>query len=456
MAYVPFARKYRPKKFSQVVGQEAPVRILKNAVRSGKVAHAYLFAGPRGVGKTTLARILAKALNCPNAKEGEPCGECEVCREVDRGVFPDLVELDAASNRGIDDVRALKEAVQYKPIKGKHKVYIIDEAHMLTKEAFNALLKTLEEPPPSTVFVLCTTEYDKIPPTILSRCQRILFSRVPHEKIVDYLKDICKKEGLKCEEEALKLIARASEGCMRDAASLLDQAGVYGEGKVDRKVVEDFLGLLGENTVKEFLRMLLESRVDDAIRFLRSLSEKGYNLTKFWEMLEDAVSKAILVKGLKNPEGVINDYAQYEEFKKYPLEALLYTETIINRGKTDARTREPLRAYELAVLKSLIVKDILPVSQLKKALPSKEEQRSEERKPFEKLLESVKDPLVRRILEDAKKEEKNGKLVLRVDRELYERYKKELESLKAQHPFVEFELQEVKKKESDPSNKRLF
>ena len=229
--YIPFARKYRPKTFSEVVGQEVPVRVLKNAIRLGKLSHAYLFAGPRGTGKTTIARILTKAVNCLQPKEGEPCGVCENCVAIDKGSFPDLIEIDAASNRGIDDIRSIRDAVSYAPIKGKYKVYILDEAHMLTKEAFNALLKTLEEPPPRTIFILCTTEYEKIIPTILSRCQRLIFSKLREDQIVENLKRICQKEGLECEEKALYMLAKLSDGGMRDAVSLLDQVSTYGEGR---------------------------------------------------------------------------------------------------------------------------------------------------------------------------------------------------------------------------------
>ncbi|MCK5053000.1 MAG: DNA polymerase III subunit gamma/tau, partial [Anaerolineales bacterium] len=223
-------RKWRPQRWDEVVGQEHIIRTLRNAVRGNRVAHAYLFAGPRGTGKTTTARLLAKAVNClADSPADRPCGECELCTEVAQGSFLDLIEIDAASNTSVDDVRDLRDKINFSPNRGRYKVYIIDEVHMLSTAAFNALLKTLEEPPEHAIFILATTEVHKIPATVLSRCQRHEFRQLPVATILDYLRPKIEEEEFNIEESALELIARQATGSLRDAISLLDQLGSTGE-----------------------------------------------------------------------------------------------------------------------------------------------------------------------------------------------------------------------------------
>jgi len=225
-------RKWRPQTFDEVIGQEHVTHTLKNALPSGRISHAYLFAGPRGTGKTSMGRLLAKAVNCLSTEDNKPCNQCRICQAINEGRMLDLIEIDAASNRGIDEVRGIREKVGFRPNEARYKVYILDEAHMLTEPAFNALLKTLEEPPPHVIFVLVTTEPDKIPSTIRSRCQRFDFRRIPLQDMINHLSYIAQEEGLIVEPAALELIARSATGSLRDAESLLDQLMSYSDGKI--------------------------------------------------------------------------------------------------------------------------------------------------------------------------------------------------------------------------------
>jgi DNA polymerase-3 subunit gamma/tau len=256
--YVVIARKWRPTTFDEVIGQEHVTRTLKNAIQSGRVAHAYLFTGPRGVGKTTVARVLARSLNCAEGPTIKPCGECPVCTEIMHGTSMDVIEIDGASNRGIDEIRNLRESVRYAPVGGKKKVYIIDEVHMLTQEAFNALLKTLEEPPSHVVFVFATTQPLKVPQTIVSRCQRFDFRRIPAGLISARLEQICKAEGFKCDAPALSMISQRAEGSMRDAQSMLEQILAFSGGTATQEDIRPIMGLRGSETVSRIASAVID------------------------------------------------------------------------------------------------------------------------------------------------------------------------------------------------------
>jgi len=263
--YTVLARRFRPQAFDDVVGQEHVARALRNAIRAGRVAHAYMFTGARGVGKTSTARILAKALNCPNVVDGVPCNKCEICEGISAGNDVDVLEIDGASHRGIDDIRSLRANVGVRSMRTQYKVYIIDEVHMLTKEAFNALLKTLEEPPPNVKFVFCTTEPNKVPDTILSRCQRFDFSSITDRSIGDRLRDIAKIEGFEVSEDALELVARRARGSMRDSQSLFDQLLAFSDGTVSSDDVHRMLGTAGDDRLIDLFDAIIEHRPGEVL-----------------------------------------------------------------------------------------------------------------------------------------------------------------------------------------------
>ncbi|MBN1688097.1 MAG: DNA polymerase III subunit gamma/tau [Candidatus Omnitrophica bacterium] len=281
MSYLVFARKFRPQDFDQVVGQDAIVTTLKNAISQDRISQNFLFSGPRGVGKTSTARILAKALNCQKGPTVNPCQTCPSCVEITQGNSLDVLEIDGASNRGIDEIRNLRETVKFKPIQGKVKIYIIDEVHMLTTEAFNALLKTLEEPPPHVKFVFATTESHKVPLTILSRCQRFNFKRIPVKGIAEKLQEICKKEKIKHDKNALFQIAKSSDGALRDAEGLLDQLVSFSEGKIKEEDVLMALGLASEEIYFAILEAFKKGDAKKIFTLIDDLYNDGKDLVQF-------------------------------------------------------------------------------------------------------------------------------------------------------------------------------
>ncbi len=279
--YIVTARKWRPMKFESVAGQEHVTRTLRNAIGVNRLAHAYLFSGPRGVGKTTTARLLAKAVNCANPVDANPCGVCENCTAITEGRNFDVQEIDGASNRGIDEIRNLREAVRYPPTTCRYKVYIIDEVHMLTKEAFNALLKTLEEPPPHVLFIFATTELSKVPPTILSRCQRFDFRRIPHAQIMGNLAAIAREEGLQVEEDALSLIARKGDGSLRDAQSMFDQVVALCGTTVTMAGMQEALNIVGVDVHFRVTDLMQQQDATSVLLLVDELMSGGYDLRDF-------------------------------------------------------------------------------------------------------------------------------------------------------------------------------
>jgi len=307
-------RKYRPQTFSEVVGQEHIIKTLTSEITTGNISHAYLFAGPRGTGKTTMARLLAKAINCLDHSSFEPCNKCESCTDIMDGRALDLIEIDAASNRGIDEIRDLREIVRFAPAKSKYKVFVIDEAHQLTKEAFNALLKTLEEPPAHAVFILATTEAHKMLPTILSRVQRFDFKKLSLPEIIKKLEMVVKKERIKVDEKALRIIALNSEGFMRDAESMLGQVIAFsGDKTITVEDVENILGIVDINLAIKFIDLLAEKNSKEALIFIDKFVNQGYDLVQFIQSLINYSRKLLLIRISKDLSKLIKEELSAEQ-----------------------------------------------------------------------------------------------------------------------------------------------
>ncbi len=318
MSYVALYRRYRPKNFSEIIGQKAIVQTLGNALLTNHVSHAYLFCGQRGTGKTTIARLFAKSINCENRQknEFEPCNKCESCIEINEGRSLDLIEIDAASNRGIDEIRNLKEGIHFAPVKSKYKVFIIDEVHMLTKEAFNALLKTLEEPPAHAIFILATTEPEKLPSTIISRTQRFDFKKLTINEIIERLTFLAKGEKIKITPDALKEIALSAEGSLRDAESLLDQIISLGYKEINLEILEDVLGHLNFEKTSQFIDYLLNKDVKNALIFIDQIYQDGIDLINFSATLLKLFRQILLLKVNHQIAEIIKEEFTDDQFEK--------------------------------------------------------------------------------------------------------------------------------------------
>ncbi len=312
MSYLVLARKWRPQGFEDLIGQGPIVRILANSIEQDKIAHAYIFSGPRGVGKTSTARILAKALNCAEGPTPSPCGKCPSCIAITEGHSVDVIEIDGASNNSVDDIRDLRERVKYAPSGGKHKVYIIDESHMLSTQAFNALLKTLEEPPPHVVFVLATTEPRKIPLTVMSRCQHLPFKRISTEEIRQRLVQITDAEGISITDSALAMVARAADGSIRDSLTILDQVASF-SAEISDADVKDLLGITDFKGLRDISTAILEGKREDILATVSELNERGTDLRSFTRDLIKFFRDLLIAKLTKSPEGVLDASAEEME-----------------------------------------------------------------------------------------------------------------------------------------------
>ena len=329
MGYTALYRKFRPITFSELVGQEHITRTLRNQIMADRVGHAYLFNGGRGTGKTSSAKILARAINCLNPKDGEPCNECEICKGALNGSLTDIVEMDAASNNSVEDIRSIREEVNFLPTKAKYRVYIIDEVHMLSPGAFNALLKTLEEPPEHVKFILATTEPQKLPATILSRCQRFDFKRISNEDIIKRLEIVCKESNIEITEGALKIISVLAEGAMRDALSILERCVQDGENKIDEDKIKDLVGIPKITFVHSIVDAIVEYDIDKALASMDEILNQGKDLNNFlWEIIK-YVKDVLIYKSsgkaeLYSEDEVTNIKNLSDKVKKEKLVNLIY------------------------------------------------------------------------------------------------------------------------------------
>ena len=372
MSYQVLARKYRPQKFSEVIGQEHVTRTLKNAIEQGRTAHGYIFSGHRGIGKTTVARILAMALNCRSQDHPvpEPCGICESCTEIRAGNSVDVIEIDAATNRGIDEIRELREAARYRPARDRFKIYILDEAHQITDAAFNALLKTLEEPPGHVVFMLATTQPEDIPQTIRSRCQHFSFRAVRFEEIMGQLRDLLGREKLEADEDALALLAEAGDGSMRDALSILDQAIASSTGRLTAEAVRQLVGAAPSGVLEEVMQAVSRSGSEEVLRLADKLISEGQNPTHFARQLVRFLRNAVVAK-VAGKDSALLQISSDERARVARIADLFSEEDLARHLQIMLRTHGELGYkheqrfhLELGLLKMAHAQRLLPIEQL--------------------------------------------------------------------------------------------
>ncbi|MEW6374603.1 MAG: DNA polymerase III subunit gamma/tau [Thermodesulfobacteriota bacterium] len=374
MSYLVLARKWRPQVFEDVVGQRPITQTLQNAISQKRVAHAFLFTGARGVGKTSTARILAKALNCEAGPQINPCNQCSTCKEITDGKSVDVIEIDGASNRGIDEIRELRENARYTPAKSRYKIYIIDEIHMLTREAFNALLKTLEEPPPHIIFVFATTEPHKIPATILSRCQRYDFKRIPLREIIGSLRQIVEEEKVQISQRGLLSIARGSEGSMRDAQSLLDQVISYGGKEIRDEDIVEVLGLIDQKILYDTIEAMASRDAGRCMEIVEHVYHYGYDLQQFCREILQYLRNLILIKVIEHPEGLMEMPEEElgmlkKQADRFQFDQLSHLFSLLLKGEEEvAQSTFPRTMLEMTLIRMANFRPILSIDEVLKKL----------------------------------------------------------------------------------------
>lgn len=357
MSYTALYREWRPKTFEDVVGQKHITITLKNQIKNNRIAHAYLFSGTRGTGKTSTAKILAKAVNCIDLKDGEPCNKCEMCKKISSGLSIDVIEMDAASKRRLEDIKDVIENVKYPPQEGKYKVYIMDEAHMLTPEAVNAFLKTLEEPPSNVIFILATTDPQKLPITILSRCQKFDFRRIKSLDVFNRLRDIVKEQSVFADDKSLNLVSRMCDGSMRDALSILDQAISMGGGKVEYESVINMLGLVTNENMIRLTDGIIDKNIESSIKVIDDIVFSGKDIYNFIRDMITHLRNLLMVKVSQNPEEILDMSEENielikEQSQKIRVEEIMRNIRILQNAEEQSKWIKQSRIYlELAIIK---------------------------------------------------------------------------------------------------------
>jgi DNA polymerase-3 subunit gamma/tau len=445
--YQALYRRFRPKTFDEVLGQEHITTTLKNQIVKGNIGHAYVFSGTRGTGKTSTAKIFARAVNCLHTEDGNPCNSCEVCKDIlDENVM-DVIEMDAASNNSVDDVRELREKVKYPPSKGRYKVYIIDEVHMLSKGAFNALLKTLEEPPKHLIFILATTEVEKLPQTILSRCQRFDFKRITTKDIVKNMKNICGEIGVDVDDKVLNLIARNSDGAMRDALSLLDQCISFKEGKLTLEDALQILGITNNDIIFEMVDSIKARDIEKSLHIIDEIMQKGKDVNQFIKDLLVHYRNLMIVKTSTNPSDIIDfEEETIERYKEQvqdvSLPYILNALKILNQAENSSKwSSQPRIVLEMAVVKLI---DSIDISSLEERIDKLEE-----------AIQSGSMPKIekRETVQSQKKEKKAEKIEVEEKKEEKGKSQENSEEVIAQNSIIDdgkdMDLETVKKEWSN-------